>query len=73
MRISEAKKNGDTNKNLEIINLSNALFRKIDSSMMKNLLESAGFNKESDLKFRINIDKLNKLESAIEFIDANEN
>ena len=40
---------------------------------MKNLLESAGFIKESDLKFRIDSNKLDKLESSIEYITDIEN
>jgi hypothetical protein len=40
---------------------------------MKNLLESAGFLKESDLKFRIDVNKLDILDCAIEFLNQIDN
>jgi hypothetical protein len=57
------------NTNINKINLSNGVFRTIQSNLMQDLLESAGFTKESQYKFIFLKDKLENLEQAVNFIE----
>lgn len=57
------------NTNINKINLSNGVFRTIQSNLMQDLLESAGFTKESQYKFTFVKEKLENLEKAVSFIE----
>lgn len=57
------------NSNINKINLSNGVFRTIQSNLMQDLLESAGFTKESQYKFIFVKEKLENLDQAVNFLE----
>ncbi len=68
--IYEANKNDESGHvNINRINLSNGVFKTIQANLMKDLLESSGFSKESQYKYIFIKEKLENLEKAVEYIE----
>jgi len=65
----ENNKNEEYNTNINKINLSNGVYKNIPNNLMQELLESSGFNKESQYKFVFLKEKLENLDHALNYIE----